>query len=167
MTTTDDDFKMHGAGNTPEFSLDGLETAARVVSLYDGDTVKVVFRLFCGYRKFSVRLAGIDACEIRAKDPRNRDLAARARDRLIELVSGEKPGPGWKKKDVDKLLDDRVALVWLRCRSFDKWGRVLADVFPCEKAPKSFSDVLLEEKLAYRYEGGTKLSEEEERFRIV
>jgi endonuclease YncB( thermonuclease family) len=151
----DDEFKLHGGGNTPDFSLKDVKTVARVVSIYDGDTMKVVIPLFGGFHKFSVRLLGIDACEIRATDPLKRAAAERARDRLIQLVTGHLlPSP--KKKDVEKLLDESVALVWLECGEFDKWGRVLVRAFPHPRREEgvSFSDTLLEERLAAPYGGG-------------
>lgn len=154
-------FKMHG-GNTPEFTLLDVKTYARVVSAYDADTIKVVIPIFGSHYKFSIRLMGIDTCEIKAKNPKNKEVAVKARNRLFELLTGKKIDPIWKKKDVEKQLDAEVVLVWLHCLEFDKWGRVLANVYLSEGAEKSLSEYLLEEKLAYPYMGETKLTEEEQ-----
>ena len=156
-------FKMHGGGNTPEFNLAGVKTYARVVSAYDADTIKVVIPIFGSHYKFSVRLMGIDTCEMKAKNEKNKEVAVKARNRLYELITGGKQIEQlWKKKDVEKTLDENVTIVWLHCLEFDKWGRVLANVYLGEQATKSLSEILIEEKLAYPYMGETKLTEEEQ-----
>ena len=149
---------------TPEFTLNGIKTYARVVSIYDADTVKLVIPVLGSYYKFNVRLLGIDTCEIKAKDAKNKDLALKARGRLFELVTGIPLNPVWKKKEIENYLSNDIFIVWVECEDYDKWGRVLAHLYQSTIDPerKSFSQSLLEEKLAYPYEGGTKLSEEQQ-----
>ena len=153
-------------GNTAEFTLNGLKTIARVVSIYDADTVKMIIPIMGCFFKFNVRLLGIDTCEMKAKGLKNRELAVKARDRLFEMVTGCVPDPTWKKKDIEAYLNDDVYVVWIECEDYDKWGRVLAHIYPSiteddsGTGRKSFSQCLIEEKLAYAYQGETKLSEE-------
>ena len=154
-------FLEHG-GSTPAFSLTNHKTYARVCSLYDADTLNVVIPIFGSFYKFSIRMMGIDTCEIRAKNVRNKELAVRARTRLYELITGNNPDPSWKKKDFEHYFDKEVIIVYLHCFEFDKWGRVLANVFSDDMSTKSFSDVLIDEKLAYPYKGDTKLTEEQQ-----
>ena len=52
--------------------------------------------------------------------------------------------------------------MWIECVDFDKYGRLLTNVFLNKEDDKSISDILLEEKLAYKYNGDTKLTEEEQ-----
>lgn len=154
--------------DTPEFTFAGLGTWARVVSVYDGDTVTIVFPI-AGHgdcmNKFSARLHGIDTCEMKSKEAANRALAIRARNRLIELITGrDVPGDSnLAKKDIVKMLGEQVHLVWIECMEFDKYGRVLLRMYAGpEKKDKSFSDILIDEKLAYPYYGETKLTEHEQ-----
>lgn len=160
-----DAFRQHG-GSTPEFSLNNTKTLARVVSIYDGDTMTVVLPLQATYYKFSVRLAGIDTCEMKSKNTKNKELAYRARNRLFHLVTGrtiDAPAPdSWKRKQVDEALEAEVYLVWLHCLEFDKYGRLLANAYQSAEAPLSFSDTLVAERLAYTYQGDTKLTEEDQ-----
>jgi endonuclease YncB( thermonuclease family) len=151
-------------GNTPEFTLKGLKTIARVVSIYDADTVKLVIPVMGCCFKFNVRLLGIDTCEMKAKNEKNREMAVKARDRLFELVTGRLPDLEWKKKEIEAYLNKDVYVVWVDCEDYDKWGRVLAHVYPSITGSprKSFSQSLIEEKLAYAYKGETKLSEEDQ-----
>ena len=51
--------------------------------------------------------------------------------------------------------------MYVKCHDFDKYGRLLLDLY-LDKDEKSISDVLLEEKLAYVYNGKTKLNEDEQ-----
>lgn len=76
-----------------------------------------------------------------------------ARDRLFGLLTGARVDTiGWRKSDFDKYFENNYTTVQLNCNEMDKYGRVLADV-------SNFSDILIREKLAYRYDGGTKLTE--------
>lgn len=146
-------FKQYGGSNTPLFSLNGIKTYGRVVSILDGDTIKVIIPLLNNYYKFNVRLNGIDTYEIKGK---NKDLGLQGRNRLVELITSIKINSEYKKSQIEKLLNDEVYLIWLECLEFDKYGRLLSNIFVDEK---NLSDCLIEEKLGLPYSGGTKLIE--------
>jgi endonuclease YncB( thermonuclease family) len=86
----------------------------------------------------------------------------KARNRLIQLITGKSVEEGSKKKEVASFLDDDVYLVWVHCLEFDKYGRALIECYSSPDSTKSFSETLVEEKLAYRYAGDTKLTEEQQ-----
>lgn len=162
----EDVFRQHGV-TTPEFTLNGLRTYARVVSVYDGDTMKCIIPVFNTFFKFNVRLSGIDTCEMKSKKTEAKVLAIRARDRLINLVTGGKTNISMTektetKKDITNILENDVFLVWLHCLELDKYGRTICNIYASPNSNVSFSDILIEEHLAYVYEGETKLSEEEQ-----
>lgn len=144
-------FQPHGK-QTPFFSLKGLKTYARVVGIHDGDTLTAVFPVYGKYYKFSIRLKGIDTCELRSQNTQIKTLAEKARDRLTCLITG--------KENYD--FESQVCLVHLSCHEFDKYGRLLCDVYSLMQPYTSVADVLVIEKLAYIYNGDTKLSEEEQ-----
>ena len=152
-----EDFRQFG-GSTPELSINGLKTYGRLIDVYDGDTVKVILPTFGSYYKFSIRLNDIDTCEIRSKDKILQNNGIEARDRLFELVTNIKV---ITKNDIKKTLESDVYLVWVDCCNKDKYGRVLANIYKDNDTTKSFSEILLEEKLAYKYEGKTKLSDDD------
>jgi endonuclease YncB( thermonuclease family) len=160
-----DSFKFHG-GATPVFSLNNLRTYARVVDVYDGDTLHAVIPTFGSFFKFSIRLYGIDACEMKSHNAANKELAIRARNRVIELITNKDFSMLKNKKEVDMIFEKDVYLVWLHCLEMDKYGRVLAKIYASEQAEResglSFSEILLAEKLAYPYFGETKKSEVEQ-----
>lgn len=142
--------------DVPEFSFAGRKLWARVVSVYDGDTMTVVFPVEEKPWRFNVRLYGIDTCEMKSKDAANKDLAVRARNRVIELVAGVKLGDQAGKKEIVKVFETAEHKVWLECLEFDKYGRVLVKVYRTPEDAQCINDVLVHEKLAYAYFGETK-----------
>ena len=134
----------------PDFSLKGYASWARVVSVYDGDTIKVVMPFYDKSYRFSLRLMGIDTAEIKGGS----NMALKARNRLVQLIT-ESDCERWTKKQIEGMLMNTVFLVWVECLDFDKYGRVLARVSLVEGGT-SFSDILVSEGLAHVYNGGTK-----------
>ena len=152
-----EDFKQYG-GSTPSLSINGLKCYGRLIDVYDGDTVKVILPTFNSYYKFTIRLNGIDTCEIKSKDKILQDNGIKARDRVLELLTNNKKNT---KKDIKNLLESEVFLVWVECFDNDKYGRILANIYKDKNEKKSISEILLEEKLAYTYEGKKKLSNDD------
>lgn len=153
------DWLKYNYNTTSTFSLKNTECYARVVQIHDGDTLTAIIPVFGSYYRFSVRLNGIDTCEIKSKNEDLQQLSVSARNRLVTLVIGNNPS---QIVDVKKYLLNNVALVYLKCDDFDKYGRVLASVFKSKDDVESFSDILVNEKLAYTYDGKTKLTEDEQ-----
>ena len=78
----------------------------------------------------------------------------------IELI--KKLSNSLSLSDEEKtLLNNNVFLIYVKCYNFDKYGRLLCDISKNYKS-KCFSDILFEEKLAYKYTGKTKLTELEQ-----
>jgi endonuclease YncB( thermonuclease family) len=179
--------------STPHFSLNGMNTYGRLVDIYDGDTVRIILPLFeSNYFKFDVRLNGIDTCEIKSHNPENKEKALKARSRVCDMVEeiygnyvnaklnkgtlpsndvfvkGTLPSNDvfvkGTSKEIKDYLKSIVCIVFVKCYDFDKYGRLLADVYIDHESVnrKSISEILLSEKLAYPYNGGTKLTEEEQ-----
>jgi len=150
-------WKEHSYNNTPSFSLQNLECYCRVVKIHDGDTFTIILPVFNSFYRFSVRLIDIDTCEIKSVNPTCKMIATNARKRLFELVTKQ------TSSDLsDKFLSDNVYLVYIKCKDFDKYGRLLGDVYKTDEDDISFSEILMEEKLAYFYDGKKKLTEEEQ-----
>ena len=150
--------------DTPFFSLNGIKTFARVVSVTDGDTITLVIPLFDKHFKFQVRINGIDTCEIHSKDQEIKDKGLKAKYRVIELLSAKdvKDILCITRKKIIEIFNNFVSIVWVECLEFDKYGRLLANVFIDNKT-RSISDILVDEKLAYKYDGTAKLTEEQQK----
>lgn len=163
----DKQFEKYGE-DTPEFSLVGTEMYARLIALHDGDTCKLILPVGGNYYKFAVRMNGLDTPEMTSKDPRAKALARKARDRHFELATGQALAPSTndavesaKKKSIKSYLESNIAVVWVKCGELDRYGRPLVDIRKT-KDGRTFTEILLEEKLAYEYGGKTKLGEAEQ-----
>lgn len=152
------DWTKYNSDTTTTFSLKGTECYGRVVQIHDGDTITVIIPLFDTnkFYKFSVRLSGIDTCEVSSTTEENKILAIKAKNRLIELVTSTTTAT-----DIKSYLQNNITLVYLKCLDFDKYGRLLATVYKNNNndVEISFSDILIKEKLGYCYTGKKKLTE--------
>jgi len=151
---------------TPFFSLEGINTFARVVDVVDGDTMHVVIPLLDKYYKFTVRLIGIDTCETNSGNIEIKNKGLQAKYRVIELLLKNKKINEImciNRKQVKQFFDEYISIIWIECGEFDKYGRLLANISTKENEKlKSISNILYEEKLAYKYDGDKKPSEEEQ-----
>lgn len=118
---------------TPSFTLAGYKTKAKVVKVYDGDTVHVVFSYFNTYYKWIGRIAHVDTPELKTKNEEEKKKGYEVRDKLRELILGK--------------------IVQLHCHEFDKYGRLLIDI---EIDGTKVDEWLLSNGYAKKYEGGTK-----------
>lgn len=145
----------------PLFSLEGTKTHARVVSVYDADSITVIIPFAGTFSKFNIRLFGIDSPEMKSKIAEVKEKAVKARERVINLITGGKAA-NLSKKELQYYLGANITLVYIECFDQDKWGRTLAKVYLKEGEAKSVSDILVDEKLAYPYFGETKMTEEQQ-----
>jgi len=160
---------------TPLFSFEGISTWCRVVDVYDADTITVILHapdILTTPSKFKVRINGIDSCEIRSKDPALKQKALEAKKCVIAYLLGKPIDASLAKfksrKFVKDLFDNTICVAWLECGGFDKYGRLLADLFVFDNMEqentnkKKLSEMLIENNMAYAYHGGTKLTEAEQ-----
>lgn len=130
------DAQLQASGaDCPRFTIVGPRRA-KCVRAYDADTLTCNFALRPGdgeLHQFQVRVAGIDAPEIKGATPEERALAARARDLVHSLC-------------LHRVLD-------LTCEGLDKYGRVLARV---SVDGADVGQRLIAEGLAKPYAGGRK-----------
>lgn len=117
------------------FSLDGYETKAKIVKVYDGDTVHAVFKMFDKYYKWNCRILHVDTPELRTKDLEEKKRGYECKEKLAALIL------------------DKVVL--LNCSKFDKYGRLLVEITVPETGVK-IHEYLISEGLANKYEGKTK-----------
>lgn len=155
--------------NTAPFNLAGLKCWARIVACHDGDSPTLIMQYAGQMYKFHTRMFGIDTCEITSKDASLKQRAVQARNRLIQLATKTTSDMSSLKtdKDIVAFLSKDVYLVWVECLEFDKYARVLVKLRANPDDDKTFSDVLIEENLAYAYFGATKMSEKEQAQTLV
>ena len=119
--------------DTEELSFENQVITGKVVSVYDGDTIKCVFPLNDKFYKWNCRINGIDTPEIRTRSKLEKDMGYKARDFLREKI-------------LKKMVE-------IHCGEFDKYGRLLVNI---KLDNQDMSELLIKEGLAFRYDGGTK-----------
>lgn len=147
-----------------EFSMNGKNMWGKVVYVYDGDTVHIVFKIDNELVKFNCRLSGIDSPEIVPKNisdvkvKKEEELSAiKCRNYLISrviLIPLEKEI--MNKNEVKAICAKSTHLVWVKCHEFDKYGRLLVELYDDPNSIKSFNQDMIEKKYAIGYNGGTK-----------
>lgn len=150
--------------NTPSFSFNGLNCISRIIDITDGDTVKAIINFKDNYYKIVIRLFNIDTCETRSKNIENKNLGLEAKKRVYNIITNKHIDDNDNnniKKIIKNELNSNCYYIYIKCYDFDKYGRVLADIYKNEN-DLSISNILINEKLAYIYSGKTKLTEEEQ-----
>jgi endonuclease YncB( thermonuclease family) len=119
------------------FSLNGWSGPAKIVKVYDGDTMTAILFVNNKPFKFRIRLADIDTAEKTSEDPQEQRWSDYAIDWCKEFIGAD-------------------AIVHLRCKGMDKYGRVLATVYKNAEDSQSLNTILLGAGLAYEYNGGAR-----------
>ena len=114
----------------PPLGMSGYNGWARLHDIYDGDTCTVIVPVNgLGPRRIHVRLEGINAPEMRSAIEQEKVEARKARAAFADMVC---PGMSMlSSKEAKAFLFNKPTLVWLSCRANDKYGRVIAKVYPC------------------------------------
>lgn len=141
---------------------------ARLLSVYDADTITAVFPFpnTSNYYKYNVRLIGIDSPEMKSKDVKLRTKAEQARTLLLKYLNPNEAETSKyfskKKKEHQQYLDENILNIRLECQSLDKYGRILAKVYNTHNNTITASEYLANQHVVYKYDGGTKLSNEQQ-----
>jgi endonuclease YncB( thermonuclease family) len=141
------------------FTLNSIKTIARLIDVYDGDTVTCIFPIFGNnYFKFNLRLMGIDTAELKNDNLESKKKAYEARHKILKKCCDENYNLmiDCSRHAIQDFLKSNEVYVWIECFDFDKYGRVLANVYK-KQGDMSLSELLLNANLAYAYDGGKKL----------
>ena len=126
---------LSSVSDAPDFSkcVDGKVLEAKVISVYDGDSIKVIFPLNGVLYRWSCRLNGVDTPEIRTRNLKEKEMGYKVRDLLR-----------------DKILNK---VVTLNCGELDKYGSLLVDI---NYESENINHWLITNGYAYEYNGGRK-----------
>ena len=107
-----------------------------VTSIYDGDTFRVNISSYpdIAGKRVPIRVNGIDTPELRTKCIKEKNLAKKAKQLTVSILRDAK-------------------VIELRNMQRGKYFRIVADVYA---DAKSLANILIENNLAVRYDGGTK-----------
>jgi endonuclease YncB( thermonuclease family) len=148
--------------HTKSFTLNGKKTFCRLVNIIDGDSLVVILPIFDDYYKYHIRINGIDTCEMKSKNPDNKTLALQARCELLNIITKNNHDSNISKDQIKNILNSDTYILYIECKEFDKYGRLLANVYLDNSKQISLSEHLINKNLAYIYTGDTKLSETEQ-----
>ena len=128
---------LSSVSDAPDFSkcVDGKVLEAKVISVYDGDSIKVIFPLNGVLYRWSCRLNGVDTPEIRTRNLKEKEMGYKVRDFLREKILNK--------------------VVTLNCGELDKYGRLLVDI---NYESENINQWLITNGYAYEYNGGRKKS---------
>ena len=123
------------------YSLKG-NFRAKVVDVYDGDTITIVIFNKFGFEKHKLRMYGYDSPEMKPK------LHIENRDNII-----------YKAKQAKEFLSNLILneIVEFESMGFDKYGRLLGKIFInnyCSR--QDVNQLMLDSEFGYAYFGGTK-----------
>lgn len=126
----------------PEYAIKDYKTWAKVVYVYDGDTCHIVINYRDELVKLKCRIYGMDTPEMRGGSKIESLYAKRAKDKLITLTENR--------------------LLWVNVlNNDDKYGRYLTKLYLDREEKLDISKIMIENGLAYKYDGGKKLKFEE------
>ena len=139
------DYDLRHAEKGKKFDYSGVMTKAKVVDVYDGDTITIVFRYRGELQQQNCRMMGYDSPELRpSKKMPNREkeieIAKEARDKLREMV-------GYNE------FYNTTKLINVKLYKFDKYGRPLVQVY-CDGI--HINEWMIVNGYGYPYNGGTK-----------
>ena len=115
------------------FSFKNDIKEAKVLSVYDGDTITVAFPFGDKMFRWNCRLIGVDTPELRTRNKQEKEFGYQVRDHLREKILKQ--------------------MVRIECDDFDKYGRLLVKVY---KDDECVNDWLVDKGYAFAYDGGTK-----------
>jgi len=121
------------------FSFKDMKKKAKVISVYDADTVDAILCVRDRPYRFKIRLNGIDTPEI--KPPKSME------NRELHVECGIKCREYLKSKILNKIVE-------VHCSEFDKYGRILGEIYI---GNENISEHLVYKKYAKKYEGKTKI----------
>lgn len=132
--------KKFNKDDLPLFNFKGVKCLGKIVDVYDGDTFTAVFKYNKKYMKYKFRTYGYDSPEMKPlKSKPNRDeekkKAVIARDAFKDVTDWEN------------------SLVTLDMLEFDKYGRILVNVY---KNGININEWMVQNGHGYPYYGGTK-----------
>ena len=129
--------------DTEMFSLEGQYKLCKVVDIYDGDTIKVVFDLNGSFYRWNVRMLGYNSPEMRVS------VNNPARDTIKQLAIDS-------RDFLKSIIQNNDQLVYIKCSGFDKYGRLLGTIYVNQDDNVSVNQLMIDNHKGVPYDGGKK-----------
>jgi micrococcal nuclease len=112
----------------PLYSVSNIKCEGRIVDVYDGDTITIVFKLNNQLQKHKIRFFGINTPEL--KGPTHKDGLAARNFLLSQILDKEiELDKEYKRDEIVKLLKDLKKLFTFELLGEEKYGRILGKVY--------------------------------------
>lgn len=148
-------------------TFEGQTRLAKIVDVYDGDTITIICKLDKteSYRKYKLRIAGVDAPEKKPlKSIANRELHIAAANKVTELLTAKLGGIG--------------AIVDVEFMQEEKFGRTMGTVWTIEQTAgctaqttwhrkENINEWLIKNSLVNAYSGDKKSEFTEAQLRAI
>ena len=140
------------------FSFVNQSFYTRVLDAHDGDSLRVSVEVNKKLYYVMTRLIGIDTAEITSKNPVEQARAVAARNFALSWALQKPVDPNITKKQIKDALAKTPAIVFVKCREADKFGRVLTEFYRTrDDAGPSLNEQLIASGHAIAYEGDKKV----------
>ena len=127
-----------------KLELNNTENYAKIIDIYDADTLTCIL-FFRGIPNVvKIRLDGIDAPEMR---PTSSDDIENVQERALAIIG---------KFAITKIIMDQDNIIYIKTKGSEKYGRTLADIYTDKDSTLSINQILINLKLADSYFGKTK-----------
>lgn len=147
------DYKLRHAEKTQKFSYKDMTVKAKMVDIYDGDTLTLVFRYRGELQQHSCRMLGYDSPEM--KPPKSKP------NRQAEIEAAK------AARQALKDLLERHQIMTVKCHQFDKYGRILVTITVpggtgifggccCFGGHINVNQWMIDHGYGYKYDGGSK-----------
>ena len=113
----------------------------KVIKIFDGDSVTIVFPFGGNFWKKQCRLSGIDTPEIRSKSKFEKNAAYLAKEYVSNILLNK--------------------IIWIHFEDWDKYGRLLGTFYLDQDKKINVCQQIIDQGHAYKYNGGKKKKFEE------
>jgi hypothetical protein len=168
-------WKLYTGENIPVFSLKKIYLQGKVIDVHDGNTISCIFfiPLYNTVFNLTVRLYGVNTCDIKSKNSANRKKGLQAREYLLYLILKNNNrkvnfNSPISQKKIKNILSNNICLINVYFDGFDTHDRALGWLFSNKikkksaKTHYSYNNLMIINKFAYKYDKNIKLTEEEQ-----
>lgn len=155
------DHALRQAVKGKKFTYDGMVIKAKMVDIYDGDTLTLVFRYRGQLQQHSCRMLGYDSPEM--KPPKSNP------DREAEMAAAREA-----RQALKDLLEKHTVLK-VECGKFDKYGRILVTLYVPDRTGLlglvgcggsiNVNQWMVDSGYGVPYDGGTKVKRKYEKLK--
>jgi len=116
----------------PLYTINNIKCEGRVVDVYDGDTITIVFPLNGVLQKHKIRLYGINAPELKGS---THEAGLTSRNFLLSQILDKdiNLSKEYTRVEIVTMLKDLKKVLTFELMGYEKYGRLLAKIYDKEE----------------------------------